>query len=481
MKKLFFPWLCMLLFITTLHAQNLSNQFNLTVQNNECLDLLNTVWILGNGTDDVHTQQLINDKFSHLSNHMAVRMLKAYDKELSVFQTAYFKNVSLPYTALKMQINKNNTISISKKDLQNCEIHYADWDVDRIDEFVKQLNDFYSVSGFHSFYQETLNKNNDNLKYLQRNITRIDLKKVNEIFGLNINSVRFISPIIIPSNDYSVPYLIVDDNLLPIFYNHRNEAFYPSNYAPLYNNKVGDPLFALFVALSDNCLSKYTSSSAELPGAIFSLMMAMGKDKNISIENFINQWLPLLLIDEYFNGNVISDAGKYIKNANNIGFSWHEDGLKFMRHYYDNRSSYKSIIDFIPQFEGYICTLPSVLSKLNFEKEYRRSTFVTDVFPAPYTTLDMSKEQIDIFVTFSQNVDTVMSVSLLSLYEHNSDVKFTFNLLNPTTLKVSIPVVNAKKIGFYGIKIKANHVNNSFGLPMSSDFSVNYYQPSSKK
>ena len=93
----------------------------------------------------------------------------------------------------------------------------------------------------------------------------------------------------------------------------------------------------------------------------------------------------------------------------------------------------------------------------------------------------MSKEQIDIFVTFSQNVDTVMSVSLLSLYEHNSDVEFTFNLLNPTTLKVSIPVVNAKKIGFYGIKIKANHVNNSFGLPMSSDFSVNYYQPSSKK
>ena len=126
MKKLFFPWLCMFLFITTLHAQNLSNQFNLTVQNNECLDLLNTVWIFGNGTDDVHTQQLINDKFSHLSNHMAVRMLKAYDKELSVFQTAYFKNVSLPYTALKMQINKNNTISISKKDLQNCEIHYAD-------------------------------------------------------------------------------------------------------------------------------------------------------------------------------------------------------------------------------------------------------------------------------------------------------------------------------------------------------------------
>ena len=187
------------------------------------------------------------------------------------------------------------------------------------------------------------------------------------------------------------------------------------------------------------------------------------------------------MIDEYFNGNVISDAGKYIKNANNIGFSWHEDGLKFMRHYYDNRSFYKSIIDFIPQLEGYICTLPSALSKLNFEKEYRRSTFVTDVFPAPYTTLDMSKEQIDIFVTFSQNVDTVMSVSLLSLYEHNSDVEFTFNLLNPTTLKVSIPVVNAKKIGFYGIKIKANHVNNSFGLPMSSDFSVNYYQPSSKK
>lgn len=152
-----------------------------------------------------------------------------------------------------------------------------------------------------------------------------------------------------------------------------------------------------------------------------------------------------------------------------------------MRHYYDNRSSYKSIIDFIPQLEGYICTLPSALSKLNFEKEYRRSTFVTDVFPAPYTTLDMSKEQIDIFISFSQNIDTVMAVSMLSLFEYNRDVNCTFKLINSNTLQVSIPSATAKKIGFYGVKIKANHVNNSFGLPMSSDFSVNYYQPSSKK
>lgn len=468
-------------FVFSLNAQKFSTHSNINIQNNECLDLLNTVWILGNGSSDAQILELINANFSDFVNHKAVRMLKAYDEELAVFQTAYFKNVSLPYTALKMQINKNNNITISKSELENCDIRNADWNVDKIDEFIQQLNDFYTKSNFHSFYQELTNKNNDNMIFLQRNCSRIDLKKINNIFGLNINSVSFISPIIIPSEKYSVPYLIIDNKLLPISYNHRHEAFSPSNYAPLYKNKVGDPLLAIFVALSNNCLRNYSSKSTELPGAIFSLMMTMGKEKNISIENFINQWLPLILIDEYFYGNTVSEAGNYVKIAHDKGFSWHEDGLKFMRHYYENRSSYKSIVDFIPQLEGYICTLPALLSKLDFEKEYRNSTFVRDVFPAPYTTLDMSKEKIDIFLSFSQNIDTVVAVSVLSLFEHNSkDEVFTFKLINPNTLQVSISSAVAKKIGFYGIKIKANHVNNMYGLPLSSDFSVNYYQPNSK-
>ena len=80
-------------------------------------------------------------------------------------------------------------------------------------------------------------------------------------------------------------------------------------------------------------------------------------------------------------------------------------------------------------------------------------------------------------VTFSKQIKEVLSVHINSLHTLTHNVKYKYEIVNPNTLVVSIPVDVIKSIGFYGLKIKAYHVNDVNGNNLISDFIVNYYQP----
>ena len=61
------------LFIT-LVINNLVAQ-NITVSTNECLEMLNTIWILSNGSDDAASKSMVEKQFSKFKSHNVVKKM----------------------------------------------------------------------------------------------------------------------------------------------------------------------------------------------------------------------------------------------------------------------------------------------------------------------------------------------------------------------------------------------------------------------
>ena len=466
------------LFIT-LVINNLVAQ-NITVSTNECLEMLNTIWILSNGSDDAASKSMVEKQFSKFKSHNVVKKMYIRNYQDRVFYyEPEFVYKSLPFFALFLKID-NNVVKLDKTKLDENKDIKACFDPDELDSFISDLSDFYNKSNFHAYYLKNIKSNKKNIDSTKNDIKLIDTNKINDIFGTDIKSVNFIVPLIQVSNNFRMPLVIVNDEFLPLFFSFSDELHhcivfdenYPDNYS-----------FDLIYALSVKQVKAYTSTSHDLPGALFYFLRSynnISQNCVYNMSNLITTWMPFLLIDKYYKDDV-KYRDYFIDKANHYGFYWHKDALCFMDNYYSNRNQFKTITDYVPQIEGFLCYISSVYQDVEISKLTNPDQFtdfyVTSVFPAHYSVLDLSKENVDIRITFSKQIKEVLSVHINSLHTLTHNVKYKYEIVNPNTLVVSIPVDVIKSIGFYGLKIKAYHVNDVNGNNLISDFIVNYYQP----
>lgn len=473
MKKFFCSVLLAILALSGLQAQTVR------VTGNECLELLNTVWILANGSSDADSYQNVTGHFGDFSTHRVVDMLRKQNHEVMVYGTN-FENVVLPYTALQMKIGKNGTIVFDMKEFESGKMLRSYWKADEMPKFIDALGDFYQKSEFNRYYTSVMEKEGGFLSMLNINGTGVNLTDINRILGSDIKDVNFVVGCHLDriNPDYAVPFVYVDGRLLPMYFDVRSELVCPSGFVKSGLAQRREYALGLFTALVAEELRNEDGNSfiPEYYGALLTLVDSENDKQGFQLWNFMSRWAPLLLMDEYMKDT--PDADRYIAKAENWGFFWHRSAMEYMQYYYTNRDKYPQFIDFVPQLTAYIAYLPENIALVKSGYDVRNNAYVESIYPSPRTELDMSGSTIDFEVKFSQPViASTVKITINSLYKPSSEISITRSMTDDRTLKFSIPTDVARQLGFYGLTVNAvSRINR----PVKA-LNVTYFQPDRKK
>lgn len=471
MKKYFVIVTFMLMSASLLCAQAVR------VTTNECVELLNTVWILANGTTDTWSQQSVTEKFGRLADHRAVSMLKKENHDAIIY-VKNFEHIGLPYAALQMKIGKGGTITIDAEKLKTDKMMLG-WQPDRMGEFLSALGDFYRTSEFDKFYKSEVKVNNNLSMYSHD----VDLTKVNALLGLDIKSVQYIVTfrLMQPADRYGVPFVHVDGRLLPMFFDSDSEAQCPSVFVcSALGMKPLRYVEGLFTAVIAEELRN--DSHLFIPEYYYALFNLFSENEDLELRgfqvfNFMTKYAPLLLLDEYYKESPDKQQ-QCIARVEEYGFFWHRAVVEYMQHYYNDRARYPRFTDFVPQLESYIAYLPEISDRMKAAYDVSRNVYAESVYPSPYTDLDLSGENIDYEVKFSQPIkSSSVHITLKSLYRQTEPTKISHSMADALTLRFSVPTALIRKIGFYGLTIKAGTQTGASVKPVE----VTYYQPNEKK
>lgn len=189
-------------------------------------------------------------------------MLKRSSTTSAFYFCMRFEYVVLPEIALKMKIT-NGEINIDAAELTPTGSLYPHFKKEKAEHFLSCLNDFYRKSNFHSYYNTVIKQAEKQLY-----TPNIDIHKLNAILGSDIGSVQYIVPVTRLDSIHGVPYVYVDNSLLPMFYNEESELQYPSDFTHADDARFAESryLLGLLTALytqSDKEVNCCTSGFAE--------------------------------------------------------------------------------------------------------------------------------------------------------------------------------------------------------------------------
>lgn len=472
MKKYLYSVLFAFFAILGLSAQAVS------VTGNECLELLNTVWILANGSSDTDSYQNVTTHFGDFSTHRAVDMLRKQNDEVMIYCTN-FENVVLPYTAMQMKIGKNGAIVFDMREFEPGKMLRSYWKADEMSKFIDALDDFYQKSDFNQYYTSVMKKEGGFLSMLNIYGTGVNLIEINRILGSDIKNVKFVVGYHLDriNPDYAVPFAYVDGRLLPMYFDVRSEMVCPSGFVKSGLIQRREYALGLFTALVSEEL-RNESDNSFISGyyeALLTIVDSENDKQGFQLWNFMSHWAPLLLMDEYMKDT--PDADRYITKAENWGFCWHRSAIEYMQYYYTNRDKYSRFIDFVPQLKAYVAYLPENIALMKSDYDVRNNAYVESIYPSPQTELDMSGRTIDFEVKFSQPViASAVKININSIYKPSSEISIIRTMTDDRTLKFSIPTDVARQIGFYGLTVNAVSRMNR---PVK-DLNVTYFQPNRK-
>lgn len=456
------------------------------VKTDEFIELLNTVWILSNGCSDTAVYNAVYNNFGNYANHSVVKLFKADNANSAINYSHNFQYAVLPYFALKLSEDKNGKICFDEKGFENDCLLSPFWKKNSIKQIVSDLSDFRRVSDFKSYYDNNLKFNQAQEVVYNLTAKTIDAEVVGEIFGRKINSVSFYQVKTRPQFDLGVPFVSVDGEIMPVFSCLSDEMLNPSYIIPGEFVRQQLPKYNLVLGLMtalvvdefgdvDGDLKDVCSKCSE---SLLHLYDVKVNEFDVDDKNLVSKWFPLVLMNDYSkNAKTSGCATDFIRKAYEMGFVWHLDALDFMRNYYENRSVYVRLKDFLPQLVGYMSLLATTSNEIKAEYDFCHSPFIKSVFPAEGTVLDMSNDSIVITIHFSQEILNLKSVTINSLRKTKDNKSYSYSMIAPETLSFRISTKEARNIGFYGISIASDSVTNVLGNNMVRDFSVKYYLP----
>jgi hypothetical protein len=206
------------------------------------------------------------------------------------------------------------------------------------------------------------------------------------------------------------------------------------------------------------------------------------------------EWVTRLGSILYFQDHAPKSPTRYkyvyfnhlIRDDERQGFIWQERSVSFLENYTENRDVYKTFFDFVPQLVGYFGFIAD-----NFDDvltEYaNRAPYVIQIYPAPHTMLDLSKDSVTITITFSENMG--IHCEGFKPLMHNRDYvpksedgnnapqqirSFWMDDRN-YVVKMATDVV--KDAGIYGVKLYGMFMQDRFVHTIREDFVVEYELP----
>jgi hypothetical protein len=274
------------------------------------------------------------------------------------------------------------------------------WDKKTLLRYVELLNDFYSKSRFHEFYEQHSGLYAIAAEKMDEILAYVDGEWFEKFYGRPFGEPDiFIGLTNGPSNyGLSSPgegYGIIigcfaDQNSAPRFSGLAFETIIHE-----LNHNYADPLADEFAPQTEAAIERIAPQVGK--------MLASGAyDKTAMLPEWLTRLGTLMYGKEYTSEEEVSYT---ITQDARVGFIWQQRAFDFMANFTANREQYPYFRDFMPQLVAFFNFTADNFDKVVFEYE-NREPYVVSVYPAAGSELDISQETIEIRISFSEPMGT---------------------------------------------------------------------------
>ena len=276
---------------------------------------------------------------------------------------------------------------------------YNRWDKKTLLRYVELLNDFYSKSRFHEFYEQHSGLYTVAAEKMDEILAYVDGEWFEKFYGRPFGEPDiFVSLTNGPSNyGLDAPgegYGIIigcfaDQNNAPRFSGLAFETIIHE-----LNHNYAGPLAFEFAPQMEAAVEKIAPKIWK--------MLASGAYSKAAM---LPEWLTRLGTLMYGKEYASEEIPYTITQDARVGFIWQQRAFDFMSNFTANREQYPYLRDFMPQLVAFFNFTADNFDKVVFEYE-NREPYVVNVYPAVGSELDLSQETIEIRISFSEPMDT---------------------------------------------------------------------------
>ena len=426
----------------------------------------------------------IEEYFAPYKNHPLIGFLKGKKNSLPAAATLV--------SAMMTEIDGGYVRVNDDCNVESKELLYTVWDRRSHDEYMRLLDDFYRKSRFRRFYERHKAMYEDVVATFDK-MYDIDTGWFEDTYGVPFVTISVFINMTGGFNSYELPF--TGDAVIGGFFYCIGKNTGNLSMARRSCLMTGDAKRIIVKAITRELLSDDIKCGGEAVAYIEKVAAAMDgfmpcTASSMGVEEMWREWVVRLGSILYFQENrpeYMPDTLTYLWCVNKMvrkdadeGFIWQFRSVDFLRHYQADRGTYRTFADFLPQLEGHLGFVAENMIDVKMEYE-NRHPYVTDVYPAPYTELDLSSDSVTVVFTFSEAMETQgYGFGLLCRDEGYfdrlgcGDNVYRAFWADEKRFAVNVKSEDVKNAGIYGIKISKDAVHDIFLYPMVNDFAVEW-------
>ncbi|WP_295939108.1 DUF4932 domain-containing protein [uncultured Alistipes sp.] len=339
----------------------------------------------------------IDDYFKPTVNHPLI----AYMKEIrNTYGISYDAISSLAYT---LEIHSGNIRLQQGFDMSrmqdNTDLTRIDprWTKAILTRYLTLLNDFYKKSWFRKFFESNQSLYATAKERMDLLLQKVDTQWFEEFFGEPFGSSDIYISLTNGSSNYAL-FHAVDDSRHGILIGCSADR----NGDPDFNFITFRSTLHEFLHRFCNPLGeKYRPQMEPAATSIIPHIEKLLAKGGYGPVYFGSEWLTRLAVLMYLRDHSPEQVPSQTAADHRVGFIWQQRAVGFMENFYANRDRYRYFRDYMPQLVGFLGFTAREFEKVVAEFENRRP-YVTNVYPAPGTEIDLSMEVVEFRIKFSE-------------------------------------------------------------------------------
>lgn len=362
----------------------------------------------------------------------------------------------------------NNGDIVVKSDFDVSDIGKVDprWTADAYIKYVTRLNNFYKASRFNKFYNAHKPLYNVATKRLDRLLNQINIKWFESFFGKELRRPTIVASLSNGRANYAYgittevtpPGIVIGCSAakgLPIYSAYSTLPLIVHELSHGYSN-----------ALLENAWDDSISPAVmEIYSNVEEKMLEIGYgDPGIMLTEWFNNLCELMYFRE--NPSKSFDMNRRIARYQYRGFIWMERSVDFMDEFYENRSTFVTIKDYIPRLFVFINKTASDFKKV-IEENNHKVPYVVETSPVSGTVLNSDKLVVKFstpMFTHAYGMEKINEPDILLV-----PIKKEY-WLNSTTFVIEIDTKKLQKNKKYGIQLHRQFFQSDATYPLATHF-----------
>lgn len=276
------------------------------------------------------------------------------------------------------------------------------WTAEVYERYVELLDDFYRESKFDKFYADHRKLYQIAVKRMDELLGDMNPKWFGSFFGEDLGDVRIVVSLCNGNCNYA--FSRPEESGFGIVVGCRADSKGQPTYSLLMPHTLIHELLHDFTnRLIDGIWDEIEPAALIIYPHVEERMLenAIGFPKNV-----VTEWFTDLCADMYFRENTKIKAMSpafMVALQQNRGFIWMERSVDFMEGFYENRASYPTIREYMPQIARFIHETAEDFEQVIVEFD-NRNPRVVETFPRQQDTVELDTDRI--VIKFSEPMAT---------------------------------------------------------------------------